>query len=281
MYVLYDLAPPDPPLVRTFGCRRCHTDLAMNLLDRNSPVPLWAQVLDDLRVRLDGHEFSARFPTDTELVEHYGVSRQTVREAVRRLTGEGLLDRDRGRGTFVRTTVLHHPVGTLPEIFASIRDHLGPVTSAVRRIERTADPEVAARLGLDPAAALVVIERVRHVPDGPIAHDTAWLPATIGEPLLDVDFTTAVLADEVRDRCGHTADDVDEQIGAAVPARELRALLAMPTTVALLTVSTRSSEHGRPFECRRVCFRADRLHLTSRWTRNERTRPAIGAAATR
>jgi len=105
-------------------------------------------------------------------------------------------------------------------------------------------------------------------------------PAAIGEPLLDVDFTAAVLAYAVRDRCGCTADEVDEQIGAAVASREMRALLDMPTKVALLTVATRSSERGLPFECRRVCFRADRLHLTSRWTSVERTRPTIGAAAT-
>ncbi|HEX6657476.1 MAG TPA: GntR family transcriptional regulator [Ilumatobacter sp.] len=250
------------------------------VVDRTSPMPLWAQVLDDLRDRLGRHEFDARFPTDTELVERYGVSRQTVREAVRRLSAEGLLDRERGRGTFVRTSALHHPVGTLPEIFGSIREHLGPVVSIVRRVGRTADPDVAERLGLDPADTLIVIERVRHTADGPIAHDTAWLPAAIGEPLLTVDFTTAVLADEVRDRCGRTADDVDEQLGAAVASRELRALLHMPTNVALLTVATRSSERGLPFECRRVSFRADRLHLTSRWTSNERTRPTIGAAAT-
>ena len=247
-------------------------------VDRTSPVPLWAQVLDDLRERLARHEFDARFPTDTELVEHYGVSRQTVREAVRRLSGEGLLDRERGRGTFVRTGVLLHPVGTLPEIFDSIREHLGPVVSTVRRVERTADPDVADRLGLDPAEELIVVERVRHVADCPIAHDTAWLPAAIGEPLLDVDFTTAVLADVVRDRCGHTADEVDEQISAAIASRELRALLGMPTKVALLTVATRNSERGLPFECRRVGFRADRLHLTSRWTSAARTRPTIGAA---
>jgi len=252
----------------------------MAAVDRTSPVPLWAQVLDDLRDRLARHDFDARFPTDTELVEHYGVSRQTVREAVRRLNGEGLLDRERGRGTFVRTSALDQPVGTLPEIFGSIRENLGPVVSTVRRVQRTADRDVAERLGLKSADALIVIERVRHVADGPIAHDTAWLPAAIGEPLLDVDFMTAVLADAVRDRCGRTADEVDEQIGAAVASREMRALLDMPAKVALLTVATRSSERGLPFECRRVCFRADRLHLTSRWTSVERTRPTIGAAAT-
>ena len=71
-------------------------------MDRASPMPLWAQVLSDLSDRLGAGEFDERFPTDQELVEAYGVSRQTVREAVRRLADDGLLARERGRGTRVR-----------------------------------------------------------------------------------------------------------------------------------------------------------------------------------
>jgi GntR family transcriptional regulator len=70
-------------------------------LDRNSPMPLWAQVLGDLRARLARGEFTGRFPGDEELRAQYGVSRHTVREAVRRLQAEGVIERGRGRGTFV------------------------------------------------------------------------------------------------------------------------------------------------------------------------------------
>ena len=47
--------------------------------------PKWRQVLEDLERRLADGEIADRFPTDRELVEHYGVSRHTVREAVRHL----------------------------------------------------------------------------------------------------------------------------------------------------------------------------------------------------
>ena len=55
----------------------------MRALDRSSPLPLWAQLLDDLRDRLDAGEFAESFPTDLELTTAYGVSRHTAREAVR------------------------------------------------------------------------------------------------------------------------------------------------------------------------------------------------------
>ena len=46
-------------------------------LDRNSPMPLWAQLESELKRRLDAGEFNERFPTDGELVAEYEVSRHT------------------------------------------------------------------------------------------------------------------------------------------------------------------------------------------------------------
>ena len=58
-------------------------------VDRNSPLPLWAQVLGDLRRGWPEGSSRLRFPGDEELRETYGVSRHTVREAVRRLQARG------------------------------------------------------------------------------------------------------------------------------------------------------------------------------------------------
>ena len=66
------------------------------LLDRRSPQPLWAQLVDDLDRRLHRNEFTDEFPGEHELCREYDVSRHTVREALRRLRERGLLDSGRG-----------------------------------------------------------------------------------------------------------------------------------------------------------------------------------------
>ncbi|MST33457.1 GntR family transcriptional regulator, partial [Acidimicrobiaceae bacterium USS-CC1] len=47
-------------------------------LDRASPLPLWAQLLAELRARLGAGEFDERFPAELELAADYGVSRNTA-----------------------------------------------------------------------------------------------------------------------------------------------------------------------------------------------------------
>ena len=157
--------------------------------DRNSPLPLWAQVLADLRARLARGEFTGRFPGDEELRDTYGVSRHTVREAVRRLQAEGVIERGRGRGTFVTGTVIEQPLGALYSLFRSVEAQGFVQRSVVRYLEERRDEEAAKVLGRPPDEPLVYLERLRLADDQPIVLDCSWLPAALARPLLGVDFT--------------------------------------------------------------------------------------------
>src|SRR3979409_2127286 len=91
-------------------------------LDRSSPLPLWAQLVAELERRLTSGAFTSRFPTDRELTETYGVSRQTAREAVRRLGASVPLDRRAGRGTFVRPAEFEQDSGVPYHPFHAAQD---------------------------------------------------------------------------------------------------------------------------------------------------------------
>jgi DNA-binding FadR family transcriptional regulator len=66
-------------------------------------VPLAQQVADDLRRRIASGEFpvGARLPTELQLAEDFGVSRNSIREAIRSLVHAGLLRARAGDGTYV------------------------------------------------------------------------------------------------------------------------------------------------------------------------------------
>lgn len=64
------------------------------------------QVLHELRQRIIGGDWKVgeKIPTEPQLVEQLGVARNTVREAVRSLATNGLLDIRQGSGTYVVAT---------------------------------------------------------------------------------------------------------------------------------------------------------------------------------
>lgn len=75
----------------------------MTTVDRRSPTPLYVQLekafLADIRQR--GLQPGDRLPTEGEIAERYGVSRQTIRQALMRLVADGYVERVQGLGSFV------------------------------------------------------------------------------------------------------------------------------------------------------------------------------------
>lgn len=230
-------------------------------LDRSSPLPLWAQVLADLSTRLAAGDFDERFPTDQELVDAYGVSRQTVREAVRRLADDGLLARERGRGTRVRSLEFEHTPGTLEGLFHQVEAQGATPSSVVRVREQTTDAEIARRLELPPRAELVHIERLRLADGEPLALDRSWLPARVAGRLLDASLTHAGLYDELARLCGVSIVGGSERVRPVVPTAAERRALAMPQGVAGFAIERLVRSEREPVEWRQSLVRGDRYSL--------------------
>ena len=232
-------------------------------------MPLWAQLLEDLRARLDAGEFIDEFPTDLELTTDYGVSRHTAREAVRRLQAEGVVSRERGRGTFVRTPTFEQPTGAIYSLFRSIETRGLEQRSEVLDRSVVTDAEVADRLGLDPDAELVRLERLRSVDGHALAHDTVWLPADIARPLLDVDFTHTALYDELQTRCGVRPTSGMEWIATELPGADERKLLGLGAKQPVFRIRRLSSSaDDRRLEWRETVIRGDRYTFVAQWSPN-------------
>lgn len=76
-------------------------------INHDAARPLWQQVTDDLRAEITGARLTAgaRLPAEHELATQYGVSRVTVRHAIKALADEHLVEVVQGRGTFVTAPV--------------------------------------------------------------------------------------------------------------------------------------------------------------------------------
>ncbi len=235
-------------------------------LDRSSPLPLWAQIVDDLRRRLVSGEFEERFPTDEELTRDYEVSRQTVREAVRRMSAEGLVVRQRGRGTSLSRPILEQPLHSLYSLASLMRaqgvEERSEVLTAARR---SPSPEIATQLGVRPDGEVLFIERLRLAGGEPIAWDRSWLPADRTAALLDADLSSGGLYDALVTHCSVRITGGWERIRPVVPDPRERDLLELPPDVAAFSIERLALAGDVPVEWRRSVIRGDRYCLVAQW----------------
>lgn len=241
-----------------------------HLIDRAAAAPLWAQVQADVTRRLDAGEFERGFPGEKQLVTEYGVSRHTVREALRSLRESGVIEGGRGRQSRVASREISQPQGTLYSLFASVEAAGHRQRSAVRRLEARADAVVAARLGLEGSAPLIYLERLRMLDDEPFATDRVWLPAQVAAPLLGVDFTQTSLYGQLAERCGVILTGGRESVRAVVPSYGERRLLELPSDVAALSIERVGEVRGQPVEFRHTVVRGDRFAFTTDLTTPDR-----------
>lgn len=236
-------------------------------LDRSGRRPLWEQVLDDLTRRLGLGEFQHAFPGEHALREEYGVSRHTVREALRRLREAGTVTAARGRLPQVAAdTEIEQPIGALYSLFASVESAALEQLSVVRVLDIRADGVVANRLGLDGSEPLLHLERLRLAGGDPLAVDRVWLPARIARPLLRADFTRTALYDELASRCSVRLTGGHETLRAVVPTAAERRLLGIDEHTAAFAINRLGRAEGTAVEWRQTLVRGDRFSVTAQFS---------------
>ena len=82
----------------------------METIDRKGGSALWHQIGEILAADIAAGTLAAgeKLPTEPELMQRFGVSRFTVRQALGHLEQRGLVRAEQGRGTFVHRGVLDY-----------------------------------------------------------------------------------------------------------------------------------------------------------------------------
>lgn len=143
--------------------------------------PRYLRVKEELAANIASGRFGAegRLPPEEELAARLGISRATLREALRALEGEGLIRRHHGVGTFVnpRLPAIVYSLEVNLNISAAVRGSgLEPDTSDCTVREEPAGATTAARLELPAESPILRIERVRSVGGRPVIYTRDAVP---------------------------------------------------------------------------------------------------------
>ena len=182
-------------------------------------LPLYLQLARHLRGQINSGRYGHRdaLPGERELAERFGVSRVTVRKALKELLDEGLLQQRQGAGTFVnRGPIVEQRLSTLTGFSEDMGSRgLAAGSLWLHRAVALATPEEALALGLSPGTQVSRLQRLRTANGIAMAVELAVLPTRF---LADPNEVQGSLYDTLRRK-------------GIVPFRALQRLSAIQLTV--------------------------------------------------
>jgi GntR family transcriptional regulator len=183
-------------------------------------IPLYYQLETLLRNKIASGEYEAtgQLPSENELILEYGVSRITVRQALSNLEKDGIILRNRGKGTFVSNQTKSFNVSKLS---GSIDDMImwGLLTKTkILNFGWIDIPNgVLDSLRLPKGTKILRVERVRFMKATPFSYVTNYLPPSVGEKIRQEDLLVKPLLKILED---------DMQLDLAESIERIEATLA-------------------------------------------------------
>jgi GntR family transcriptional regulator len=247
-------------------------DLAaiLGTLDPTSDRAVFRQIADHLRDAIEKGRLAEneQVPSETMMVEHYGVARMTVRHAIQVLQSEGLVLAEHGRGVFVRP---RPPVRRLAsDRFARRNRELGKAAFIAEAEQAGSRPEVdsiiireerptrdiSARLG---TTRKVLARHRRYLLDGqPVETAVSYIPLDIATGAITEANTGPGGIYARLEETGHTLDHFDEDVRARMPLPdETRALRLAQGVPVFHLVRTAYDTEGRAVEVCDTIMAAD------------------------
>jgi GntR family transcriptional regulator len=247
--------------------------------NRLLPVPMYHQIYLVLREQIaEGHFDPTRpLPSEHELSAYFGVSRVTMRGALDKLEADGMISRQRGRGTFaLGGRPVDAPRSQLSGLFENLITLGLKTTVKVIELDKVPAPiEVAKSLKLAPSEPVYKAVRVRSYHGEPISHVTTFVPEAVGKAFGRKELAAKpmlVLLEESGVKVGEATQSISAKLADAVVAPLLETELGAP----LLSVTRLVSDmKGRPVQLLRGLYRADRYQYEMQLSRTHDERARV------
>ena len=226
-------------------------------------LPLYYRVESALQQRMHEGDLKPgdRLPSEESLAREYGVSRVTMREAMRRLDAQGYVARIRGRGTFVTERIKESVSST--KFTGFLEDYYTEIqrvqVKSVQILEVPAPARVADALCIDRGRPVTFVRRVRFLENAPLALTTNYIRVEYGRRLREEALYRLPLVQIFEQVLGVAFGDAVQTIEAKFATDEVAAVLEVPFGAPILHVErVMRDEAGAPVEVVMSCYRADR-----------------------
>jgi GntR family transcriptional regulator len=228
----------------------------MSTLLSDTRLPLYQRLRDQLAEQIAKNRWrpGEAIPTEAALSAEYELSTGTVRKAIDALVSEGILERQQGRGTFIRRPQFQSSLFRFFRFQSASGERQVP-ESRILSIEPVAAPlAVAQALGLPSDAPVIRIVRLRLLEVQPVLAEEIWLPRSRFQPLLETDLSLKgpLLYPIYEDLCGQVVAYAEETLTAESVNDVHARLLQVPINSPVVVIERLARDYaGTPLEWRR------------------------------
>ena len=236
-------------------------------VDKGAAVPYYHQVKEAIKAMIVTGELKSgdMLPSEFNLSDQLGISRLVIHRAYRELVSDGLLIRQRAKGTFVlpaskRTHTVDGPLFSLTE--SMTQDGLEPSNKILVQEVINADEKVRKGLRLPPSAKVVHVRSLRFLRDLPLAIEDIFFPYDRFPDMATMDLnncSTYLTLGKLYDAHPQDALDLISACAATVEDAELLGLQKGAPVMHVIRLST--DLKGLPVEYSIVLFHAEHYQL--------------------
>ncbi|MDR3515596.1 MAG: phosphonate metabolism transcriptional regulator PhnF [Azospirillaceae bacterium] len=236
-----------------------------NEIHRGIGIAVWRQIQRTLEQEIAQGRLRPgdRLPTEHELAAMFKVNRHTVRRALAELEEKGVLRVEQGRGTFVHEAILAYPLSRRTRFSANLKN--AGREAGARLLSSccvAADAAVATALGLDPGAAVVILETAGSADGRPIDNARQHFAAARFPDLVEVYGQAGTITATLRHYGVIDYERKWTRIQARMPSDAEADVLLLPRNrPVLITEALDVDSDDRPLLYGITCFASDRVQL--------------------
>jgi GntR family transcriptional regulator len=228
----------------------------MNRLSSDERLPLYQRLRDQLAEQIANNRWrpGEAIPTEAALSSEYCLSTGTVRKAIDMLVADNILERQQGRGTFIRRPQFQSSLFRFFRFQTAAGERQVPESRILSIEPMTAPSAVSQALSLVPDAPVIRLVRLRLLDAQPVLAEEIWLPRVLFQALLDTDLQLhgPLLYPIYEHLCGQVVAYAEETLTAEAVSDVHARLLHIPVNSPVVVIERLARNYaGQPLEWRR------------------------------
>lgn len=200
---------------------------------------MYHQIADDIIKQISQKKYTEKLPSEAQLIEHYQVSRNTIRKAIDEVCQQGLLRRVKGSGYFInKITMNDAPVVNLSlGAGRAMREVDGHLASTVLTIDSVkADQFRADHLHVEVGATLIHVVRVRRLNGDPYCLESSYYVAQFVPEITEEDANNSIFK-AINQRYGITVNNAENYLSVSNVKQHVDALPEIDLGQSYLTLT--------------------------------------------